>query len=838
MRHRSLVDLLAHFEEHARAVACAHPQGYRMARWSYGELLDTASRFACELEARGVAAGDRVLLWGENRAEWVAAFWGCVLRGAVVVPMDRIAAPEFVQRVVAQIQPKLCVVSAELARLGLAQPTLVLENLRDTVSRHSTKSRELPMLDRSTTAQIIFTSGTTATPRGVVLTHGNLLSNLEPIETEMQKFLKYVRLVRPVRFLNLVPLSHVLGQFMGLLIPPLLGATVIFSDSLNPAEIARTLKRERAMVLIAVPRLLETLKEKVLRDLEADGRRAQFERDFVAAEGQHFLRRWWRFRCIHRSFGWKFRAFVCGGAALGRETETFWKRLGYAVVQGYGLTETASLVSVNHPLYLRKGSIGRVVPGRELKLADDGEILVRGESVAAGYWQEAKLTPVAGDDGWFHTGDLGEFDAKGNLYFKGRKKNVIVTAEGLNVFPEDLEAALRRQPEVRDAAVVGLPRNGNAEPCAVLLLREPGADAEAIVQRANRDLADFQRLRRWVVWPEGDFPRTPTQKPQLHVLEQFARSASATAAPPSAASPLAELLARVTGRAVELRPEATLESDLNLSSIERVELLSALEDRFQIELSEAALTGATTVRELEEMLRRPAPRAEYAYRRWPQRWPAVLARALLHYLFILPPLALMAWPRIRGRENLRGVRGPLLIVCNHVTRADVAFVLAALPARIRRRVAVAMEGERLEGFRRPPGSLGFFARLVAKMKYFLLLLIFNVFPLPRRSGFRESFTFAGESVDRGFSLLVFPEGELTKDGRLARFQSGIGLLATKLNLPVLPVRVDGLWELKQAGKRFARPGAVRVTLGAPLRFAPDADPAAIAADLERAVTSL
>jgi long-chain acyl-CoA synthetase len=301
---------------------------------------------------------------------------------------------------------------------------------------------------------------------------------------------------------------------------------------------------------------------------------------------------------------------------------------------------------------------------------------------------------------------------------------------------------------------------------------------------------------------------------------------------------LAELLARVTGRAVELRPDATLESDLTLSSIERVELLSALEDRFQVELSEAAFTGATTVRELEEMLRRPAARTDYVYSRWPQRWPAVLARALLHYVFILPALFLMAWPRVRGRENLRGVRGPLLILSNHVTRADIAFVLAALPARLRRRVAVAMEAERLESFRRPPATLGFFARLVERTKYFLLLLIFNVFPLPRKSGFRESFAFAGESVDRGFSVLVFPEGELTRDGRLATFQTGIGLLATKLGVPVLPVRVDGLWELKQAGKRFARPGVVRVTLGVPLRFTSDAEPAAIAADLERAVAAL
>jgi long-chain acyl-CoA synthetase len=224
-----------------------------------------------------------------------------------------------------------------------------------------------------------------------------------------------------------------------------------------------------------VPRLLETLKDKVLRDLDAEGRRERFDRDLAAAEGRHFLRRWWRFRRIHRQFGWKFRAFVCGGAALGRDTETFWKRLGYAVVQGYGLTETASLVSVNHPLRLRKGSIGRIVPGRELKLAADGEILVRGESVAAVYWQQETRAPVAGEDGWFHTGDLGELDPKGNS--SSGRKNVIVMPRALTL----TTSSRRRQPSPHGAAV---DRRATArQPCAVLL-RE--AADPVIVQRASR----------------------------------------------------------------------------------------------------------------------------------------------------------------------------------------------------------------------------------------------------------------------------------------------------------------------------------------------------------------
>src|SRR5208282_1368744 len=241
----------------------------------------------------------------------------------------------------------------------------------------------------------------------------------------------------------------------------------------------------------------------------------------------------------------KFWAMISGGAALDRETEEFFHRLGYAVIQGYGLTETTSLISLNHPFHTSRGSIGKVLPGREIKLADDGEILVRGSGVASGYWNGRELQPVAREDeeGWYRTGDLGAVDEQGNLFFKGRKKEVIVTPAGMNVYPEDLEAALRRQPEVKDAVVVPLPRNGNAEPAAAIILRDRGFDPGAIVKRANESLSEYQRVNTWVVWPEEDFPRTSTQKPlrsaiQQAVHEQLALNPSGQ----MPVSPLAELI--------------------------------------------------------------------------------------------------------------------------------------------------------------------------------------------------------------------------------------------------------------------------------------------------------
>ena len=267
--------------------------------------------------------------------------------------------------------------------------------------------------------QIVFTSGTTAEPRGVVISHGNVLANLEPLEREIGKYLRYERIFHPLRFLNLLPLSHVFGQFLGIFLPQLLAATVIFQDTLNPAEVLQVIKKERVSVVVAVPRLMESLKDKIERDMEAAGKQPWFQRQFKAAKDEHFVKRWWRFRRIHNQFGWKFWAFISGGAALDAETEEFWRRLSFVVIQGYGLTETTSLISLNHPFRTGKRSIGKVLEGREIKLDENGEILVRGANVAAGYWQAKQLQPVLTDEGWFRTGDVGELDAEGNLYFKG-----------------------------------------------------------------------------------------------------------------------------------------------------------------------------------------------------------------------------------------------------------------------------------------------------------------------------------------------------------------------------------------------------------------------------------
>lgn len=857
MARENLLTLFEEFARYAGDVALVQKRGYRREAWSYAKLASVSVACALELKQRGVRTGERVLIWGPNSAEWVAAFWGCLLRGAVAVPMDDGATAEFAARVAKDAGVKAVICTRQKAEFDGVTLRLALEDLADTARQshvHATigipgeKGKPLYQtladepITRKHIAEILFTSGTTAEPRGVVLTHGNFLANLEPLGAGIDPYRKYERWFHPLRFVSLAPLSHVFGQFMALFVPPLLGATVVFEPSANPAEVIRTVKRERATALIAVPRMLDALQAGIEREMEVRRKGEWLKRTLAGAVSQKFLRRAWRFRRIHRRFGWKFWAFISGGAALSGETEEFFKTLGYAVVQGYGMTETASLVTLNHPFHATKGSIGKILPGREFQLGEGGEMYVRGEAVSAGYWEGGAFRPSAHDKGdWLRTGDVGELDAEGNLRFKGRKKNVIVTPSGMNVYPEDIEMTLRKQEAVRDCVVLPLEQSGNAEPFALLLMRDGSASdagaASAAIASANERLAEYQRVRHWTLWPEADFPRTPTGKPRFNLISAQAtgalRGSPQTKDRPGA---LGDVLAKFNGARTA---PGDLEKELKLTSLDRVELMSALEERFQVELNETAFAEARTAADVERLVQQPTARkTEYVYPRWTQRAPVRWFRLAVYYALVWPATQILGHPRILGRENLGGVQGPVLVVSNHITRrADIGLILLALPLRFRHRLAIAMGGESVQRMRRPPRQWFFLWRWGYWMGYWLVSALFNVFPLPQLSGFRESFRFAGESVDRGYSLLIFPEGEVnnSEDGKMKPFQSGIGLLAENLRLPIIPLRLDGVWKMKREHRRLAHRGEITVHIGAPMEFATGTPPDIIANTLEKRV---
>ncbi|HKS08948.1 MAG TPA: AMP-binding protein [Pyrinomonadaceae bacterium] len=797
---QSLLSYLDDYERRGRETVFVHHRGLRTVRWTYARLVEEAHAFARELQTRGIGSGDRVLLTGENSPEWAAAFWGCCLVGAVVVPLDKNSTHEFIDSVAKQTQARFIV-----------DPLLNdISPLRDI---------SLPKdLTQEAIVEIIYTSGTTSDPKGVVLTHQNLLANLAPLEREIRKYLKWERFFHPIRFLNLVPMSHVFGQFMGLFVPQLMGGEVHFQELLNPAEIVRTTRRNRISIIVAVPRVLDGLREWVERDFESKSSQ-DLDQQLAAMESHGLLRRWWTFRKVHRQFGWKFWAFVSGGATLSERTEDFWQGLGFAVSQGYGMTETAALISVNHPFKRSRGSIGRLMPGYEVKLDESGEIMVRGASVSPGYWtSEGRVTSRNG--AWLRTGDVGQLDANGNLFFKGRQKDVIVGAAGLNIYPEDLEAALDRQPEIRASCVVAIEGAHGTVPFAAIIPHDSHADITAAIKRANEQLAEYQQVRQWSIWPNPDFPRTATHK----ILKREVASGLKSSSPNpsdvfSAASP------------------ATRLADLQLDSLGRVELLSTLEDRYQISLDEAAFTAATTIGDVQKLVRgeiHDQNVTPYPYPTWTQWRIVKLIRFVLFYTIILPITHVMSRMSVTGRENLNQLTGPALFIANHVSLADHALILAGLPFRLRHRLAVAMEGELLRNWIHPPTGTTLLLRLRWLAQYFLVNLFFHVFPLPKKSGFRRSFAYAGECIDRGISVLVFPEGTRAPRGQMhmGHFKPGIGLLAQSLNVPIVPIHLEGLYELKRRKQYFADPGMVRVIFGNPITFPTGTPPTEIAQDLE------
>jgi long-chain acyl-CoA synthetase len=864
----NLISLFAEFARHAKDIVAVQRHGYRRESWTYTQLIDCTVSCAVLLRERGVRTGERVILWGPNSFEWMVAFWGCLLRGAVAVPLDDGATIEFASRVARETNARLVFAARGKPEIQSDAGGVVTIAFDDTTRGITfvpgarvadyTRLADEPVT-RNHIAEILFTSGTTAEPRGVVLTHGNFLANLEPLEKGIDPYRKYERWMHPLRFVSLVPLSHVFGQVMALFVPPLLGATTVFEPSTNPSEIIRTISRERATALIAVPRMLDGLQAGIKRDLEAAGQKKWLTREFDRVQGRKFLRRAWKFRRIHRRFGWKFWAFISGGAAMTPETEEFFRRIGYAVVQGYGMTETASLISLNHPFRAAQGSIGKVLPGREFRLADDGEILVRGENVSAGYWQDGGLQ-TSGGTAWLPTGDVGELDADGNLRFRGRKKSVIVTPAGLNVYPGDLEHALRQQVGLKDCVIVAIERGGNAEPCAVLLMQDghtgdsasSNVTAANAIEGANASLAEYQRMRTWVVWPDADFPRTPTGKPRLgaittvtmQVLNGGGENARISSSGEGRAGELSTLLHRFSAPNV---PESggsgqRLESQLNLSSLDRVELMSALEERYQVELNETQFAQAKTIVDIEKLLQAPsARRTDFVYPLWtlsaPMRW----VRLAVYYVLVWPATQIFGHPRIVGVDHLREMHGPVLVVSNHVTRRDDSgLIMAALPPRYRHMLATAVGGETLQTMRHPPREWFFAKRWAYRIGYWLMTALFTTFPLPQYSGFRESFRFAGTAIDRGYSVLVFPEGHGndSETGEMDKFQSGIGLLAENLSVPIVPMRIDGVWKMRREGRRFAKRGEITVRIGSSVRFPQGTPPEEIASRLRQIIVEM
>lgn len=491
-------------------------------RWTYAEL-DRRSRLAAwRLRAAGLEPGDRILTWSPSTPELPAVYVGAMRARLIVVPLDLRMAADAIARIVARAEPALVAVGTgrdapDPSDGGITGiPILTLDELtaepdpsfpRDWAAQVESWPRPLP----TDLYALIFTSGTTGTAKGVMLAHDNVLATIDTVH----------RRILPLehRVVSLLPLSHLFEQAITLYYALDVGADILYVRSRNPRAIFEAIRDHRTTTMVVVPQLLQLFWDAIEREVERSGRGAVFGRLRSIARRLPYAVRRVLFGSIHRRLGGNFRLFVSAGAFLPPTLQQAWEDLGVVVMQGYGSTETG-FGTCNSLTDHALGTVGRVVPPVEMRIADDGEIQFRGPTLFKGYWHDPEATAAAfTDDGWYRTGDIGRLDEAGRLHLMGRSRDIIVLPNGLNVYPEDVENELRIA-GVKDAIVVET-RPGRIEAVVVA----PGMDDPALaaaVRVANGRLAVQQRIAAWRRWPDEDFPRTHTFKVKRNEVRDWA----------------------------------------------------------------------------------------------------------------------------------------------------------------------------------------------------------------------------------------------------------------------------------------------------------------------------
>lgn len=804
---QTLIDLFVTFAGQGDKPALIYRTGIRRLPCSYLRLDRRARQMNRWLAQQGVNAGDKVLLWAPNSPAWAVAFWGIVCRGAIVVPVDFMSNQERAATI-ADLTGASLVIQSRFKLEGLShRPAVFIEDL-EFILEPLAPLNALATPTAETTAELIYTSGTTGAPKGVILTHRNLITNL----LQVNAHLPVVR--GDFTFLSLLPLSHMFEQMAGFFIPLYHGAAIVYLRTLKPSAIMAALADEDIYAMIAVPRLLQLLKgsiETEFASLHLDG---MLRRLLHLGEKLPRPVRQRLFFPVHRKFGRHFVLFVSGGAPLDPVLFDFWNALGFVVVEGYGLSECSPVLTANTMQRQVRGSVGTALSGVEVKIKD-GEILVRGANVFPGYEQNPAATTAAfTPEGWFRTGDLGEVDQEGWLRIKGRSKELIVTGAGINVYPDEVERILNALPGVKDACVIGLDKGGGEEVHAVLILNSAEESGEAVIAAANRRLDALQQINSFSLWPEADFPKTTTLKIQKFKVRQHLHDHSQRTGERSK-DPLLTIIAAVTGvNPIVIGEESLLIAALGLTSIGRLELVNRLEQEFRLDIDDAVINATTRVADLRRMLaQRKKSQASHHFRFWTNTSLGRFLRQGCDLLIHFPLLHSFVTLESIGAEKLSAIEAPVLFIANHTSLLDQPVIMSALPRSWRYHTATAAWEEFFfKNYRHLAGKLW------KRLTYEYSNVAANVFPLPQSGSFRPALQYMGKLVDHRRNILIFPEGERSRDGQLLPLQPGLGIIVQELGIPVVPVRIDGLEKVLPRGARWPKPGRVTVTFGAPLTF--------------------
>ncbi|MPZ13138.1 MAG: AMP-binding protein [Chloroflexi bacterium] len=807
MTYRNLGELVgAASEQFADDVAFQVRRGLRLERYTFRAAGDGARRVAAWLNARGITAGERLVVWSPNMPEYAMLYFGAWTAGVVVVPIDVRTGQEILDRFVAAAEPRMAFKSRHLAgRFGPpVAETFDLEDLLDLVADMRPLA-SVPDIPSQSLCEIAFTSGTTGVPKGVMLTHGNFLAEIAAMRQAFP-------LKRSYRALSVLPLSHALEQIIDLLLAYTFGVRMTHVPSVNAVTISRALREEGTTCLILVPQLLRMLLTGIERRAREENE-ALWTSAHAVAERIPFPLRRVLFGRVHRALGGHLEFFGSGGAPLDLKVAAAWQRMGVHILEGYGLTETSAASTINSWRAQRLGTVGQPIPGVDVRISGDGEILIRGPTVSPGYFGNEELTSRSFVDGWLQTGDIGSLDADGFLRISGRAAFKIVLPDGRNVYPEDVEQTLNLHPLVRESCVVGVERNDGEAVYAALLTTAPER-ADEIIRESNRRLAAHQQIRGYTIWQEADFPRTATLKvDRVSVREAVERDRAAVVGerpgrPGPPGDPLIAVIARAAERpSDDVRDGAELEGDLGLDSIGRIELLAAIEEEMGRVVDELAVGPQTTIAELRALVAAGSTSREIkAPPRWPRTWWArMIGSALLWIAFRLQD----RWMRLDvvHPDRAASLPVPSLVIFNYQGPYAPLVLLRALPAHVRSRVAVAVDPRIWKGRDRWQGLL---AALAAQA------FSFAKSGGTALAGLEE----LGRWLDDGYAVIISPEGEPELDGALRPFLNGTGLMAVEMRVPIVPFKLEHYHRLFPRDQSFPylpnKPGTVRLIVGEPL----------------------
>ncbi|MFA5075142.1 MAG: AMP-binding protein [Candidatus Babeliales bacterium] len=801
-----LTDLLEkNSQNYPNSPAFTMKMGYRNVNFTYKAVFLLAQKTALFLDNNNLKKDDKILIFAPNSPYWGILFWACLLRGIIAVPINIQNTSDQIKKIINQTNAQFIFKSKYLKRdLPENLKIFEIEYLDELIEEFDIKNFKKTNINEEDIVEILYTSGTTGDPKGVVLTHKNIASNVIGISKVFD--------LKPNEeiVLSVLPLTHIFEQTIGFFMVTYYVAHVVYVHSY--ASILDLLQQYKITKMLVVPEFLRIFMSKVKTSVEKSFFNKLFKRTVRIADklnNKMFSRV--LFYPIIKKFGNKLDTFASGGAFLDPKLEKEWNALGFHVLQGYGLTETSPVVTCNTFTEHKFGSVGKTIENVEIKIKEDGEILVKGPNVFLGYFNnEEKTKKSFTDDGWFKTGDMGFLDKDNFLFLKGRKKYMIIGAGGQNVFPEDIEQELNEIEGVKDSCVLGIPESsGQVNIHAVLLLEDKTLNPEIIVQQANKNLSTYQKITCWSIWPKQDFERSATRKVKKDiVLKQIlATKNGQTYKSENKVSKLITILSQVTGVQVEkISNDSNVIRGLHIDSLMLVELTLRIEQDYGIILDASLITEDTTVEQLEAIIKTHKPVKKIELNKWPRSWWAYLIRRFGQFCLILFS-KIFAKMEVQGIENLKNLKQPVVFMPNHTTYVDPLVILMALPKDIRKNTSFAAAKDVLyETFR----SVAWLADL-----------LFNSFCLPRKNGdgVRFGLENMGNMLDQGYSVVVFPEGEMSKSGDLISLKKGTGLMAVEMGVDIVPVKITGAVDIVPYGKFFPRKkGNIIVKFAPPIKF--------------------